>query len=98
MKLLRRLNKACLCFCFISVFLFLFFQSNEIVLDIYRSLFLYAAFNNMAEMAVLFWQYGLNSLMKALVGQLIFQKMHLRALKNPVVSIDIKRELINNER
>ena len=52
----------------------------------------------MAEMAVQLWAYGTNSLMKALVGKLIFQKMYLRALENPGVSLDIKRQIKSNER
>lgn len=52
----------------------------------------------MVEMAVLFWEYGLNSLLKALVGQLIFQKMYIQALEKSGISNDIKRELRNNER
>ena len=66
--------------------------------DAFISLFLYAAINNMAEMAVQLWAYGTNSLMKALVGKLIFQKMYLRALENPGVSLDIKRQIKSNER
>ena len=66
--------------------------------DAFRSLFLYAAINNMTEMAVQLWKYGKNSLMKTLVGKLIFRKMYLRALKNPRVTVDIKRNLRDNER
>lgn len=66
--------------------------------DAFISLFLYAAVNNMAEMAIQLWAYGTNSLMKALVGKLIFQRMYLRALENPVVSLDMKRQVKENER
>ena len=75
------------------------FQKYEMVAvnDAFRSLFLYAAINNMTEMAVQLWKYGKSSLMKALVGKLIFRKMYLRALKNPRVTVDIKRNLRDNE-
>ena len=66
--------------------------------DAFISLFLYAAVNNMAEMAIQLWAYGTNSLMKALVGKLIFRKMYFRALKNPRVTVDVKRNLRDNER
>ena len=52
----------------------------------------------MAKMALQLWGYGINSLMKVLVGELIFQKMYLRALENSGISIDIKRQLEENER
>ena len=66
--------------------------------DAFISLFLYAAVNKMAEMAIQLWAYGTNSLMKALVGKLIFHRMYLRALENPVVSLDMKRQVKENER
>ena len=50
----------------------------------------------MAKMAVHIWGYGTNSLMKALVGKMIFQKMHLLAPQS--VGVDMKRELKDSER
>ena len=67
-------------------------------MDRYRSLFLYAVINNMAKMAVLLWKFGNNSLMKALVGKLIFQKMYSLALERPGITVEIKKELRDNER
>lgn len=73
--------------------------------DAFRSLFLYAANNNMVEMAVMFWGYGKDATMKALVGQLIFRKMHIRTGKKgkemnrkESERDDIRRELRKNER
>ena len=65
--------------------------------DACRSLFLYAAINNMLDMAVMFWGYGRDATMKALVGQLIFRKMYIRA-KTKKLSNDLIEELRNNER
>ena len=69
-----------------------FFES-----DAFRSLFLYAAINNMLDMAVMFWGYGRDATMKALVGQLIFRKMYIQA-KTKKLSNDLIEELRNNER
>ena len=83
---------------YISFFNFIIQEKDKIVDDPFRSLFLYAAINSMAKMALQLWGYGINSLMKVLVGELIFQKMYLRALENSGISIDIKRQLEENER
>ena len=69
-----------------------FFES-----DAFRSLFLYAAINNMLDMAVMFRGYGRDATMKALVGQLIYRKMYIRA-KTKKLSNDLIEELRNNER
>ena len=69
-----------------------FFES-----DAFRSLFLYAAINNMLDMAVMFWGYGRDATMKALVVQLIFRKMYIRA-KTKKLSDGLIEELRNNER
>ena len=52
----------------------------------------------MAKMAVQLWRVGNNSLMKALVGKLIFQKKYSLALERPGITVEIKKELRDNER
>ena len=51
----------------------------------------------MLDMAVMFWGYGRDATMKALVGQLIFRKMYIQA-KTKKLSDGLIEELRNNER
>ena len=88
---------------YFNVFVFICKVKKETVNDPFRSLFLYAALNNMADMAVHLWRYGKNSLMKALAGKLVFQKMYFLIQQKPVsekpgVNSDMKRELRESER
>ena len=72
-------------------------MKKETVNDPFRSLFLYAALNNMADMAVHLWRYGKNSLMKALAGKLVLIQQKSVSEK-PGVNSDMKRELRESER
>lgn len=44
-------------------------------MDPYRELFIWAVLNNMGDMAVCLWTHGKDSLAKALIGRMLFEKM-----------------------
>ena len=79
--------------------LFFIFQKEKCFFeeDASKSLFLYAAINNMVEIAVTFWGYGGNGLMKALLGKLIFRKMYIQT-RNVRIRDDTRKELRDSER
>ena len=54
--------------------------------------------HNMIELAVKLWGYGTDALMKALVGELMFRNMAIRAEAKQLLSFAIREELWRNSR
>ena len=52
----------------------------------------------MIELAVKLWAYGTDALMKALVGELMFRNMAIRAEAKQLLSFAIREELWRNSR